>query len=90
MEEEAAHPRIGEDRFFPPGALEQERKVVGGEADAPAGKHPDEPDMVWPPVEIDRGEKADHDHEDAEVDDKSPHGAILRHGLNSLSLRLEL
>ena len=36
MEEEAAHPRIGEDRFFPPGALEQERKVVGGEADAPA------------------------------------------------------
>ena len=36
MEEEAAHPRIGEDRFFPPGALKQERKVVGGEADAPA------------------------------------------------------
>ena len=42
--------------------------------------------QIWSglPVEIDRGEKADHDHEDAEVDDKSPHGAILRHGLNSL------
>jgi hypothetical protein len=68
----------------------QQRKIVGGDTDAPAGKHPDEPEMVRPPVKIDRGEKADHQDEDAEVDDESPHGAILRHVLNFLPLRLEL
>jgi hypothetical protein len=84
MDEEAPHPRIGENRLFAPGALKQERKVVGGDADAPTGKHPDEPDMIGIAVEIERGEKADHQDVDAKVDDECPHGAILRHGLRSL------
>ena len=47
MDEEAPHPRVGEDRFVPPGALKQEREVVGGDADAPAWADPtDEPDMI--------------------------------------------
>jgi hypothetical protein len=71
----------------PPGALKQERKVVGRNADAPTGKHPDEPDVVGMAIKIERSEYADHHYEDAEVNDKSPHGAILAHHPNSLSLR---
>ena len=46
MNEKAPFPLLGEDRFVPPGALKQERKVVGRDADAPTGKYPDEPDVV--------------------------------------------
>ena len=59
------------------GALQQERKVMGGKTDAPAGEHPDELDVIGVPVEIDRGEKANPDYEDAEVDEKSAYGMIL-------------
>jgi hypothetical protein len=64
-------------------ALEQDRKAVGGNADSPAGKHPDEPEIVRVAVKIERGEKANHRDVDAEVDEKSPHGVILGHGCNS-------
>ena len=40
--------------------------------------------VAWAAGNGDRSENADHQDEDAEVDDKSPHGAILRHGLRSL------
>jgi hypothetical protein len=48
----------------------QKRQIMGGHADAPAGKHPDEPDVVGMTVNVDRGERSDHHHEDAKVDDK--------------------
>lgn len=87
MNEKASFPLVGEDRFVPPGALKQERKVVGRDADTPTGKHPYEPDVVGIAIKIERSKYADDHHEDAEVDDKAPHGAILAQGPNSLSLQ---
>ena len=83
MNEKAPFPLVGEDRFVPPGALKQERKVVGRDADAPTGKHPDEPDVARIAIKIERSKYAYHHHEDAEVDDKPPHSAILAHGPNT-------
>ena len=68
----------------PPAAqcAEAEAPSRGSKADAPAGKHPDEPDVVRTAIKIDRSEKADHHYEDAVVDDKSSHGVIMWHAFN--------
>jgi hypothetical protein len=76
------HLRIGEDRFALPRPLEQQGQVEGGNSDTPAGKHPNEPDMVRISVKVEGGEKANDHHEDAEMDDKSPHAVPLGHRLN--------
>ena len=48
-----------------------------GNTDAPAGKHPDEPNVVGTAIEVDRDEHADHQHENTEVNNEGPHGWIL-------------
>ena len=58
---------------------------MGGDADAPAEQHPNEPEIAGVAVEIERGEQADHKHIDAEMDEKCPHGVILAHDLNFLT-----
>src|SRR5262249_52444200 len=80
MNKKAPLPFVGQDRLPSPSALQQKRQVVGSKADAPTGKHPDEPDVVGMPIEIERGEPADHHHKNAEVDNECPHGGILAVG----------
>ena len=58
---------------------------MGGNADAPAEQHPDEPEIAGVAVEIERGEQADHQHIDAEMDEKSARGVISGHDLHSLT-----
>ena len=57
---------------------------MGGDADAPAEQHPDEPEITGVAVEIERGEQADHQHIDAEMDEKSACSVISGHGCHSL------
>jgi len=66
----------------PPAAqcAEAEAPSRGSKADAPAGKHPDEPDVVGMAIEIERGQPADHHHKNAEVDNECSHGGILALG----------
>ena len=58
---------------------------MGGNADAPAEQHPDEPDIAGVAAEIERGEQAHHQHINAEMDEKSARGVISGHDLNSLT-----
>src|SRR4029077_15777233 len=76
--------------------------AVGGEQQAPAYQRKEEPIIVGRIEQADddqerihrdideemiaRSDLADHQEVDDEVDEKSPHGAILTHGVNSLSL----
>ena len=58
---------------------------MGGNADAPAEQHPDEPEIAGVAVEIERGEQAHHKHIGTEMDEKSARSVISGHDLNSFT-----
>ena len=76
---EAAHLRIAEDALAPLRVAQEIGERVGGDADAPAERHPDEPEIVRRAPEIDgRHEGDDHDIGD-NICEQGASGGVLWH-----------